>query len=134
MEAGAEAGGAMAGRIVLGVMAAALLSACGSAQSPTLVPGMLPVEQVEVVVLESFPYQLRAQVKGHLADSCTRLDAVTQSREGNTITISITTLREQDAFCLQRIEVVERTIPIEGGFLPGDYVLRVNNVAQRFTL
>ena len=124
----------MAGRAVLGVVAAALLSACGSPESPTLVPGMLPVESVEVVVLESFPYQLRAQVKGYLPDSCTRLDAVTQSRQGNLITVSITTLREQDAICLQRIETVERTIPLEGGFLPGQYVLRVNNVAQQFTL
>ena len=124
----------MAGRIVLGVVAVSLLCACESAQAPTLVPGMLPVETVDVVVLESFPYQLRAQVKGYLADSCTRLHAVTQSREGHTITVSITTLREIDAFCLQRIEVVERTIPIEGGFLPGDYVLRVNNVARQFTL
>jgi inhibitor of cysteine peptidase len=125
----------MSVRTVLGAAVAVGLFACDSVQGPTtLVPGELPIETVNVVVLESFPYQLRAEVKGYLPDSCTRLDQVTQSRAGNLITLTITTLREQDAICLQRIEVVERTIPIEGGFLPGDYVLRVNNIAHRFTL
>ena len=110
------------------------LAGCDSASSPTLVPGTLPVESVDVVVLESFPYQLRAQVRGYLPDGCTRIDDVRQSREGNVILVTITTLRERDAICIQRIEVVERTIALEGGYLPGAYVLRVNGVERRFTL
>jgi inhibitor of cysteine peptidase len=121
-------------RPVLAVLVSAGLFACDSVEEPTLVPGQLPIEAVEVVVLESFPYQLRAQVRGYLPDSCTRLHEVTQSRTGNVITVSITTLRELEAFCLQRIEIVERTIPLEGAYPPGEYVLRVNNMAHNFTL
>jgi hypothetical protein len=121
-------------RPVLAVLVFAGLVACDSVEGPTLATGQLPIESVDVVVLESIPYQLRAQVRGYLPDSCTRLHGVTQSRAGNVITVSITTLRDLDAFCLQRIETVERTIPLEGAYPPGEYVLRVNNMAHSFTL
>jgi len=122
---------------IRGVLAGVLLAAvvgCHSVGGPALVPGTLPVEAVDVVVLESFPYQLRAQVRGYLPDGCTRLDQISQGRAGSVITVTITTLRERDAICIQRIEVVERTIPLEGGYLPGEYVLRVNGVERRFRL
>ena len=118
----------------LAVILAAGLTSCDSASAPSLVPGTLPIESVEVVVLESFPYQLRAQVRGYLPDGCTRLDQVRQSREGNVITVTITTLRERDAICILSIEIVERNIALEGSYLPGDYVLRVNDVERRFRL
>jgi inhibitor of cysteine peptidase len=124
----------MAGRFVWAVVFAAALGGCDSVEAPSLVPGTLPVEEVDVVVLESFPYQLRAQVRGYLPDGCTRLDQVSQTRAGNVIEVTITTLRERDAICIQRIEIVERTIALEGGYLPGDYVLRVNGLERRFTL
>jgi inhibitor of cysteine peptidase len=125
----------MAGRLVFAVLIAGGFFACDSSlEGPTLEPGMLPIESVDVVVLESFPYQLRAQVKGYLRDGCTRLDQITQAREGNVITVTITTLREQDAICTQAIEAVERTIPLAGSYLPGDYVLRVNTMERLFTL
>lgn len=124
----------MASRIALAVVLAAGLTACDSVESPTFVTGTLRVEAVDIVVLESFPYQLRAQVRGYLPDGCTRLDQVSQTRDGNVIDVTITTVRERDAICIQRLEVVNRTIALEGGYLPGDYVLRVNGVERRFRL
>jgi inhibitor of cysteine peptidase len=121
-------------RIALAVVFAASLVACDSVEGPTFVPGTLAIEHVDVVVLESFPYQLRAQVRGYLPDGCTRLDRVSQTRDGNVINVTITTVRERDAICIQRIEVVNRTIALEGSYLPGEYVLRVNGVEQRFRL
>jgi inhibitor of cysteine peptidase len=121
-------------RFALAVVFAVGLAACDSVDSPTLVPGTLPIEAVDVVVLESFPYQLRAQVRGYLPDGCTRIDQVSQTRDGNVIDVTITTLRERDAICIQRIEPVNRTIALEGGYLPGEYVLRVNGVERRFQL
>lgn len=120
-------------RMVAGALLAAVVG-CDSVDGPALVPGTLPVEAVEVVVLESFPYQLRAQVRGYLPDGCTRIDQISQAREGNVITVTITTLRERDAICIQRIEPFDRTIPLEGGYLPGEYVLRVNGLERRFRL
>jgi inhibitor of cysteine peptidase len=125
---------ALARRLALAVVFAGGLGACESVEGPTLVPGTLPIEAVDVVVLESSPYQPLAQVRGYLPDGCTRLDRISQSRAGNVIDVAITTLREQDAVCILRIEIVERTIPLEGGYLPGDYLLRVNGVERRFTL
>jgi inhibitor of cysteine peptidase len=128
-----RSGGGVRARI-LAVAVVAALAGCDSPATPSLVPGTLPIEAVDVVVLESFPYQLRAQVRGYLPDGCTRLDQVKQGREGNVITVTITTLRERDAVCILRIEIVERTIPLEGTYLPGDYVLRVNGVERAFRL
>ena len=108
------------------------LVGCDSTESPSLVPGLLPIESVEVMVLESFPPQVRAQVRGYLPDGCTRLDQVTQNRQGNVITVTLTTLRERDAVCILRIEIVERTIALEGPFAPGEYVLRVNGMERHF--
>jgi len=119
-------------RIALAVVFAAGLVSCDSVESPTFVAGTLAIEAVDVVVLESFPYQLRAQVRGYLPDGCTRLDQVSQTRDGNVITVTITTVRERDA--IQRIELVNRTIALEGSYLPGEYVLRVNGVERRFRL
>jgi inhibitor of cysteine peptidase len=121
-------------RVAVTIAFAAGLMSCDSVESPSLVPGTLPVETVDVVVLESFPYQLRAQVRGYLPDGCTWLDRVSQTRDGNVISVTITTLRERDAICIQRIEVVNRTIALEGTYLPGEYVLRVNGVERRFRL
>ena len=126
-------GGGRAARTVFLALAAGL-TGCDSPSAPSLVSGTLPIESVEVVVLESFPYQLRAQVRGYLPDGCTRLDQVRQSREGNVITVTITTLRERDAICILLIEIVERNIALEGTYLPGDYLLRVNGLERRFRL
>ena len=120
--------------MALAVAVVAALTGCGSPSQHSFVPGTLPIEAVDIVVLESFPYQLRAHVRGYLPDGCTRLDQVRQSREGNVITVTITTLRERDAICILRIEIVERNIALEGSYLPGDYVLRVNGVERRFRL
>jgi hypothetical protein len=58
------------------------------------------------------------------------LDAIEQSRRGNTISVLITVRRTTDGPCIQVIELFERNIRLEGPFGPGRYTVRVNDVVR----
>ena len=94
----------------------------------------MAVENVEVRIKESFPVQVSAAVTGYLRDGCEKLGATTQSRSGNVITVSIATERDKttERVCIQVISPVEQDVPLEGTFLPGTYVVRVNGVERTF--
>ena len=93
----------------------------------------LTVESVEVRILESFPVQVSASVSGYLRDGCETLGATTQSRSGNTITVTIATDRDtSDRACIQVISRVQQDVRLEGAFPSGTYVLRVNGVERTF--
>ena len=92
----------------------------------------MPIEDVSVLLLESFPVQVHIIVKGILSDGCTKLNKITQKREGNTIYVHITTKRPKDAFCIEVIKPFEEKIILKGGFLPGKYKLVVNNFEKIF--
>jgi len=93
----------------------------------------LTVESVEVRILESFPVQVSASVSGYLRDGCETLGATTQSRSGNTITVTIATDRDtSDRACIQVISRVQQDVRLEGAFPSGTYVLRVNGLERTF--
>ena len=94
----------------------------------------MPINDISVILLESFPLQVHVVVNGHLNDGCTTLNEITQRREGNTIRIHITTKRPKDAICIQVIKEVQERIPLEGSFLPGRYRVIVNGVEKEFEI
>jgi len=94
--------------------------------------GEMPVDDVSINLLESYPYQVHIVVKGILSNGCTTINEITQKRDGNTIKINITTKRPKDAICIQVVKLVEERIPLEGGFLPGHYKLIVNGFVKEF--
>jgi hypothetical protein len=97
--------------------------------------GTAYVDSVELLILESFPVQVNAVVKGNLADPCTRIEEVKQERTGNTINVTITTARARGQSCIQVIEPFERTIPIDVvGLQAGTYTVNVEGVTQQLTL
>ncbi len=52
-----------------------------SAPAPgDVVQGVAVVESLDVLILESFPVQVQAMVRGNLPDGCTTLDQVTTTR------------------------------------------------------
>lgn len=125
----------------------AVLAGCvasASAPTPTAPPlsggpvsGNASVEEVSLLTLESFPVQVVAVVKGTLPDTCTKVDQITQSREGNTFKVTITTISQQGADCtatgLQNR--FEQNVPLDVYGLPkGSYTVEVNGVAQPFEL
>lgn len=94
----------------------------------------MPVEDMSINLLESFPYQVHVVVNGVLSDGCTTINEITQNRDGNTITVKITTKRPKDAICAQVVKMVTERIPLDGGFLPGHYKLIVNGFVKEFDI
>jgi len=94
----------------------------------------MPINDISVEILESFPLQVHIMVNGYLSDSCTTLNEITQQRDENVIKVHITTKRPKDEICAQVITEVEERIPIEGTFLPGQYKVIVNEVEKEFEL
>ena len=94
-----------------------------------------PVDSVELLLMESFPPQLRALVRGDLPDGCTEISHSEQTREGNVIRVDLFTRRPADAICTQALVRYEESIPVEILGLPaGDYGVSVNGVEASFSL
>jgi inhibitor of cysteine peptidase len=103
--------------------------------SSELVAGLAPVEEIELLLLESFPVQVRAVIRGYLPDGCTHVDKVEQSRVGNEFRVRITTSRPADAMCTQVVIPLEETVALDVEGLPaGTYTVDVNGVTASFTL
>lgn len=97
--------------------------------------GEASVESIDILILESFPVQVRVVAKGHLPDACTRIDQITQEHEGNTFLMTITTVRPADAVCVEKAVDFEEVIPLEVVGLPaGTYFVDVHGVIGCFEL
>lgn len=111
-----------------------------SPMGPTSTPeGMLEgqavVESIEIVILESFPVQAQALVKGNLPDGCTKIKEANTTLEGNTFHINLITERSAGAPCTEALVPFEEMIPLDvAGLLKGDYTLEVNGVTETFQL
>ena len=98
----------------------------------SVVTGLLPVESIEVLILESFPPQIHVVVRGSLPDGCTELGEIVQERSGNAITVTVQTTRDPQALCTQALVPVEETVVLAGDFPPGEYTVSVNGVTESF--
>jgi len=92
----------------------------------------LPVESVSLQVMESSPVQVTLEIEGILRDSCTELHETTQAREGNAVTVTVTTVRPKDAFCAEAITMITHRVQLDGNFPPGRYTVTVNGVKTAF--
>ena len=94
-----------------------------------------PVDSVELLLMESFPMQMRALVRGDLPDGCTEISHSGQTTEGNVIRIDLFTRRPAGAICTQALVRYEENILVDILGLPaGDYVVSVNGVEASFSL
>ena len=127
------------GRAVVILFVALLGGACsssggGSITLPAGGNGTMQVDRVEVRVTLSAPRQVAVRVQGVLGDGCTSLGDIRQGREGSTITVTISTKHTGASICTQLAQLVDETIPLDGDFPPGAYVVRVNGVESRFRI
>ncbi len=102
-----------------------------------LIIGMAPVEEIDILILESFPVQVNVVVDGYLPDGCTEINEITQKRnvEAQTFEVEITTIRPADALCTEAMVPFEETISLDVEGLPaGTYTVDVNGVTGTFTL
>jgi len=135
------------GLLILAAMVfLALLAGCGPADEPTAttVPsggdgqpalGTAQVDSIEIVILESFPVQIHVLARGHLPDSCTTIDQITEEQDGDTFRVTITTARPEGEVCAQVLTPFEENIPLDVyGLAAGTYTVDVNGVSGTFTL
>ncbi|MBA7477385.1 hypothetical protein ES707_12794 [subsurface metagenome] len=99
---------------------------------PTI--GLASVDEIDILILESFPIQINVIAKGNLPDPCTEISEVLQEKEGNTFFITIKTY-SFSGFCIQVLAPFEEIIPLEVYGLPaGTYTVDVNGVQDTFDL
>lgn len=124
------------------LLVSVLVTACaGRTPTPagdkaTPIPvGPAPVDAVDILILESFPVQVRAQVRGNLPDRCTVLAEPEIAREGNAFIITLDMLRDETTDCAQVLVPYEQSIPLDVVGLPaGVYTVLVNGIGKRFEL
>jgi len=96
--------------------------------------GLALVDEIDILISESFPVQINVIAGGNLPDPCTEISEVLQEREGDTFFITIKTYRSP-GFCIQVLAPFKETIPLEVYGLPaGTYTVDVNGVQATFDL
>lgn len=98
-------------------------------------PGEAYIDTIEVNILESYPVQAQAIVRGHLPDACTYIEHVAVARESTSFRIRLATARQPNQRCAQVLTPFEEIVPLEVIGLPaGQYDVRLNNAVATFTL
>jgi inhibitor of cysteine peptidase len=123
------------------VLAAVLLGACGSTAAPTPAPGdavvhgKAVVEEIEILILESFPVQIHVVARGYLPNGCTKIDEILEERSGNNFQVTITTFRSTETACTEALEPFEEVIALDVvGLAAGTYQVDVNGATGSFEL
>jgi inhibitor of cysteine peptidase len=112
-----------------------LAASCEKSSDPSVIVAEARVTDVSVQILESFPVQARAVVRGELPDGCTVIESIAQSREGNEFRLRIMTSRPSDLSCTQGVVPFEEVIPLDVlGLSAGEYRVLANGVLAIFRL
>ncbi len=100
-----------------------------------LPPGQAYVDSVDVLLMESFPVQVRVHIQGNLPDPCSEVTGTQTTRSGNAFTIELIVARNSAAMCAQVLEPFEQTVTLDVEGLPaGTYTVQVEGVSTSFTL
>ena len=128
---------------ILAALVAILAAACApitATPSPmvTEVPSagsVAVVKSIEILLLESFPLQVNAVIRGDLPDAgCTKIASVDQVREGNTFRLTLVTTTDPLALCAQALTPFEQVVALDVNGLPaGTYAVQAGDVQQTFT-
>ncbi len=95
--------------------------------------GLAFVENVQLILIETMPVGVELNVQGNLPDSCTQIDAITQTQTEQRFDVVITTQRDADASCTQALVPFEEKIALQVNGLPaGAYTVDVNGVQNSF--
>jgi inhibitor of cysteine peptidase len=94
------------------------------------------VESLSLVVMESYPVQVRVSLVGYLPDACTEIHEITAEREDDTFFLDVVTRRPTgDVLCAMVITPFEEDIDLEVRGLPaGDYDVVYNDLSESFSL
>jgi inhibitor of cysteine peptidase len=96
-----------------------------------------PIDEVDILVLESFPVQYDARIVSGLPSGCALFDAAEITvRTGNEITIRVTNTvpADENVACTAIYGTKETTVPLGTDFVSGEtYTVQVNDNAAQFT-
>jgi len=100
-----------------------------------IINGEAYVENVDILILESFPVQIRAVISGYVSDSCTMLTEIVTHNIGNDFFVRVPTARNADAVCAQVETPFEKSVSLDVYGLPaGVYNVDVNGFDATFEL
>ena len=101
---------------------------------PGAVRGPVYINSVDLLMLESWPVQVRASIEGSLPTPCHRLawDLSGPDAQGR-ITLDIYSTADPDGTCIQVLEPFEQVIDA-GSYTSGSFVLVVNGIEYPFTI
>ena len=91
-----------------------------------LIRGPVYLEETQIYVLESYPMQVRLQLKGNLPTPCHQLRAVVSGPDSqDRINVELYSLVEPDLNCIQVLEPFDETVSL-GSFTGGSFTVWVN--------
>ena len=129
------------GGIIVGIAISALSTDSakppdyGDNKTGKYIYGNPTVESIEIMVLESFPVQIKVNARGYLPDGCTRIDEITKEKKDNTFFVNIKRVRPADMFCTEAIVPFQEVISLDVyGLKAGIYNVDVNGVNGTFEL
>jgi hypothetical protein len=91
----------------------------------------IAVSRVRVFLIDGRP---KAYVEGPLGGGCTHLDPVIQHRDGNSITLTMTSTTTSGGPCTMIFKYVNEWVPLAGTFDAGMYELHVNDATAAFRI
>jgi inhibitor of cysteine peptidase len=94
------------------------------------------VDSMEILIMESFPVQVRVNVVGNLPDGCTSIvGSKSEMVDNSTFELSIFTERPEDMMCTQALVPFEESISLEvEGLSAGTYTVKGFDLEETFTL
>ena len=93
------------------------------------------IEELSVMVMESDPVQVRAQLAGNLPDGCTKIHEIRSPRVGDTFTIQVITETPADVACTMALVPFEESHDLDVEGLPaGEYTVQVNELSESFII
>lgn len=93
------------------------------------------IEELDILILESFPVQVNVMVRGFMPDGCTVVDRGESERTDDTFRVRIFTRRPAEAVCTDALVAFEHTVPLDVLGLPaGEYTVQAGPVSETFTL
>jgi len=109
------------------IVVAVVLAACGA---PAPVEGRGPVffDSADLLILESFPIQLRLVMRGNLPTPCHELAyEIAEANAQNQIHVSVYTTVDPAVTCMQVLEPFDESISIPlDGLADGEYSVWLN--------
>jgi hypothetical protein len=115
--------------------ALALAAGCATSPQPGVEIGLARVGEVEAVVIDSIPQQVRVIARGMLPDPCTVLGRPRRERFGSEFRFTLPIRREPEAMCIQEVTPFETRFIIPSSDLDERlYSVYVNGVRDDFSI